>query len=153
GFRTYFTPEGIRVVPRLESGSSWRWGLTLVGYGQGERIGSAVKATLSPSGHRVEYRRGALDERYENTPAGLEQVFILPAPSKHTTGSEQLRSRDLVHIDLALWGDLSPKISEDMQAIDFVTSAGTPALRYGQLKVTDARGESLPAWMEGFAHG
>jgi len=42
-------------------------------------------------------------------------------------------------------------VSEDGQAIDFVTPSGAPVLRYAQLKVTDARGEILPAWMEGFA--
>ena len=28
-FRTYFTSEGIRVVPRTGSAPSWRWGLSL----------------------------------------------------------------------------------------------------------------------------
>jgi hypothetical protein len=185
GFRTYFTSEGIRVVPRTESTLAWRWGLSLVGYGRGETTWVVPQATLSPSGHRVDYHRGSLDERYENTPAGLEQVFTLSAPpgqGGRDEGEEKVRgwataprrpagmgpasepnphadpggeeppdSRDWMHLDLALWGDLSPRVSADGQAIDFVTPAGAPALRYAQLKVTDARGETLPAWMEGFS--
>jgi hypothetical protein len=185
GFRTYFTSEGIRVVPRTESTLAWRWGLSLVGYGRGETTWVVPQATLSPSGHRVDYHRGSLDERYENTPAGLEQVFTLSAPpgqGGRDEGEEKVRGwatalrrpagmgpasepnphadpggeepsdlRDWIHLDLALWGDLSPRVSADGQAIDFVTPAGAPALRYAQLKVTDARGETLPSWMEGFS--
>ncbi len=171
GFRTYFTSEGIRVVPRTRSTLSWRWGLSLVGYGRGETTWGVPQATLSPSVHRMGYRRGALDEHYENTPGGLEQVFTLPGPPGHTGrnedearaqgwttalrrpagGEEPSDSRDWIHLDLALWGDLSPRVSEDGQAIDFVTPAGALVLRYAQLKVTDARGATLPAWMEGFS--
>ena len=152
GFRTYFTSEGIRVVPRTPSTLSWRWGLSLVGYGRGETTWEVPQATLSPSGHRMDYRRGSLDERYENTPAGLEQIFSLPAPPwDGGRGEEPSDSRVWIHLDLALWGDLSPRVSADGQAIDFVTPAGALVLRYAQLKVTDARGETLPAWMEGFS--
>jgi hypothetical protein len=41
-------------------------------------------------------------------------------------------------------------MSEDGQAIDFVTGSGAPALHYAQLKVTDAQDKVLQAWMEGF---
>jgi hypothetical protein len=190
GFRTYFTQEGIRVVPRTESAPSWRWGLSLVGHGKGGTSWVVPRASLAPSGHRIEYRRGAFVESYENTPEGLEQVFILPAapgipepgagPVRLTEPTSPLRQRPVtqeaadnhtsqtshdgdpihgreeererwVHVDMALWGDLSPRISEDGQAIDFVTPSGAPVLHYAQLKVTDARGEILPAWMEGFS--
>ena len=150
GFRTYFTSEGIRVVPRTDSTPSWLWGLSLVGYGRGETTWVVPQANLSPSGHRIDYHRGSLDERYENTPGGLEQIFTLRA-SPGQAGGDEGEARDWVHLDLALWGDLSPRVSEDGQAIDFVTSSGAPALRYAQLKVTDARGATLPAWMEGFS--
>jgi len=167
GFRTYFTSEGIRVAPRTGSTLSWRWGLALVGYGRGEMTWVVPQATLSPSGHRIDYHRGSLDERYENTPGGLEQIFTLPAPPGHGGRDEgevkvrgwttELRRpagtdlRDWIHLDLALWGDLSPRVAEDGQAIDFVTPSGALALRYAQLKATDARGATLPAWMEGLS--
>jgi len=185
GFRTYFTAEGIRVVPRTESEPSWRWGLALVGYGRGGTSWAVPSASRAPSGHRIEYRRGAFEERYENTAAGLEQSFTLPAPPGEVSvggapakpngwtsplmrraavshdaqtrpdppasGDEGITPRDLVHVDLALWGDLLPRVAEDGQSIDFVTPSGAPGLHYAQLKVTDARGETLPSWMEGFA--
>jgi len=171
GFRTYFTQEGIRVVPRESTSISWRWGLSLVGYGNGEKTWDVPIANLGASGHRMAYHRGALEEFYVNTPEGLEQGFILPAPpagsgaggflpelKRWTTPSRRAsvsgkksEPGDLVHMDLALWGDLSPRISEDGQAIDFVTPAGAPVLHYAQLKVTDAGGSVLPSWMEGFA--
>jgi len=66
-------------------------------------------------------------------------------------GEEPSDSRDWIHLDLALWGDLAPRVSEDGQAIDFVTPSGAPALRYAHLDVIDARGATLPAWMEGFS--
>jgi len=179
GFRTYFTQEGIRVVPRESTALSWRWGLSLVGYGNGEKTWDVPGASLAASGRRMAYRRGAFEESYLNTPEGLEQGFILPAPpgssgaggippesrawrtplrkasteNQHASGAERalVGSAGFVHVDLALWGDLSPRVSEDGQAIDFVTPAGAPALHYAQLKVTDARGSVLHSWMEGFA--
>jgi FG-GAP repeat protein/VCBS repeat protein len=178
GFRTYFTPEGIRVVPRTEAAPSWRWGLSLVGYGRGETTWTVPQARLSPSGHRLEYQRGSIEERYENTAAGLEQLFLLSTPPAEGGKSEapaKLEGRttplarparqangpgspiDWIHLDLALWGDLLPRVSEDGQAIDFVTPSGAPVLHYAQLRVTDARGAVLSSWMEGFvgekAHG
>src|SRR5262245_45621529 len=171
GFRTYFTSQGIRVVPRTESTLSWRWGLSLVGYGRGETNWVVPQAMLSPSGRQMDYHRGSLDELYENSPRGLEQIFTLSAPpgrggrdaaervrgwttalrSQAGTGHDSEDSRDWIHLDLALWGDLSPRVSEDGQAIDFVTPSGAPALRYAQLKVADAHGATLSAWMEGFS--
>src|SRR5262245_46447175 len=173
GFRTYFTADGIRVIPRTEDAPAWRWGLSLAGYGRGGTTWEVPPASLAPSGRSVEYRRGALTERYENSERGLEQSFTLPAPpgqslsggpvaerTRWTTpldrraepGSDTVvDARDLVHVDLELWGDLSPRLAEDRQAIDFVTPSGAPAVRYGELVVRDARGERLPAWMEGFA--
>jgi hypothetical protein len=185
GFRTYFTAEGIRVVPRDAQSASWRWGLSLVGYGEGGTAGDVERASLSPTGRRIDCRRSVIEESYENTPEGLEQRFILSAkpgrlessnkstglagwatplrprpagvPGAAGAGEAELASGDArdsaawVHLDLAIWGNLVPRISEDGQAIDFVTASGAPALHYAQLKVTDARGKRLPAWMEGFS--
>jgi hypothetical protein len=172
GFRTYFTSEGIRVVPRTEAAPTWRWGLSLVGYGNAEKTWEVPRPNLEASGHRMEYHHGALEEFYVNTSDGLEQGFNLPAPpgSSGAGGATPelqgwgapLRRPSApghgvevgnggVHVDLALWGDLAPRISEDGQAIDFLTPTGAPVLHYAQLKVTDARGSTLPSWMEGFA--
>jgi hypothetical protein len=185
GFRTYFTPEGIWIVPRDTQKASWRWGLSLAGYGQGGTAWEVGRATLSPSGKRIDYHRGTIEESYDNSPVGLEQRFTLsskperleterdsagasgwttplrPKPlasesvedgEEPVPGGDHARdSASWVHLDLALWGDLHPRISEDGQAINFVTASGAPALHYAQMKVTDARGNVLPAWMEGFS--
>jgi len=166
-FRTYFTPEGIRVLPRTEDEPSWRWGLALAGYGRAGSSPPLPRADLSPSGNRIDYRRGTLQEWYENGPRGLKQGFVLPAPPEEMAGwrdagplppgtagpgrGRGVEPRDLVHVDLALWGDLSPVVAADGQAIDFITPGGARAIRYAELRVTDARGALLPAWMEGFA--
>jgi FG-GAP repeat protein len=177
GFRTYFTPAGIRVVPRTTDEINWRWGLSLRGYGRGGTSWAVPKATPTPAGHRIDYDRGAIGERYENTDRGLEQTFVLTAPPdasmvsgasgasgaagepKQWSAPLTRKARpdsqgpNLVHLDLALWGDLTPRISDDGQAIDFVTAAGAPGLHYAQLKATDATGRTLPAWMTGFTGG
>jgi len=80
GLRTYFTEEGIRVVPRGDDVPSWEWGLAWVGYGRGGMSWPIPAASLDPSGARIDYRRGALAEWYENSPRGLKQGFVLDAP-------------------------------------------------------------------------
>jgi len=181
GFRTYFTPDGIRLVPREARGSSWSWGLSLVAYGEGEEVRHVATASLSASGRRIGYHRAGIEESYENTPDGLEQRFVLSAkPARMHTGKQRvgglgwttsLRAHPVgaheepgadggrlqgdtagwVHLDLALSGDLSPKVAEDGQSIAFVAPAGGPILHYGSLKATDGSGRILAAWMEGFS--
>jgi hypothetical protein len=155
GFRTYFTANGIRMVPRIAESPAWRWGLTLVGYGEANATLAIPAAALSPSGHQIEYRRGSLLERYENTPEGLEQFFMLSEPPRSEPAAKAMpapsESRSSIHLDLALWGDLTPRVSEDGQAIDFLSPLGAPALHYARLGATDARGAVLPSRMEAFA--
>ena len=78
--RTYFTPTGIRAVPRTGDSAAWEWGLTLTGYGYEGAIQPVAPATLSSDGNRVEYRRGGLTEWYVNDERGLEQGFTLDGP-------------------------------------------------------------------------
>ncbi|MCU0479462.1 MAG: hydantoinase B/oxoprolinase family protein, partial [Chloroflexi bacterium] len=153
GFRTWFLPEGIRLVPRTGNGE-WQLSLTLAGWGRAasdpDRASTptAVPRTLDPAtvrvaGDRVEYGRAGLDEWYVNGPAGLEQGFTLGAPPE----AEGPR----VAVRLALGGTLDPRLSEDRQAIDFVSPDGRVVLHYAQFQVVDALGHELPAWMEGWA--
>ena len=139
------TEQGIRAVPRVEDEATWEWELRWIGYGRGADAQPVPEAVLAPRGSRVDYRRGAFTEWYENTPRGLEQGFLLPAPP----GKEG--SPEPVHLDLALSGSLFPVFSEDGQAIDFVDAEGIRRLRYADLRVTDAREHVVPSRMEGFA--
>jgi hypothetical protein len=95
--RTYFTPAGIRVVPRVFEGETppWEWGLTLRGLGYSGKVQPVTAATLHSQANRIEYRRGgpfthpglalnevrgqALTEWYVNDERGLEQGFTLHA--------------------------------------------------------------------------
>ena len=142
-FRTYFTGDGIRLVPRSTDGASWEWGLSLVRVCRPGSAGLAEAARLSVAGPEAEYDRGSVVERYVNDRRGLEQLFeIEDAPGG---------ARGPVHLDLALSGTLSPVIAEDGQAIDFATPGGVKVLHYASLLVVDARGTVLPSWIEGLA--
>ncbi|HZM71465.1 MAG TPA: integrin alpha, partial [Candidatus Cryosericum sp.] len=167
GFRTFFAADGIRVVPRSEEAPSWRWELTLVGYGRGREVWPVAAATPAPAAARVEYHRGDLREWYENTPAGLEQGFELrsspaeaalrgrmekkPGRSAAPRRGPRDRSDSLLHLDLALTGTLMPLLAEDGQSIDFAIPGGSRVVRFAHLAVRDATGRALPAWMEGVA--
>jgi hypothetical protein len=167
GFRSYFTGDGMRVIPRTESEPSWEWGLALVGYGRGENVWPVAKASLRPSGNRIDYDRGGIIEFYVNDPGGVEQGFKLWAPPEQqdaaaaTTvtppgGPLSARLNDgerynVAFVEIALTGTLQPAFSTDGQAIDFRAGGGFNVVHFSKLKITDASGRELPAWMEGFA--
>jgi hypothetical protein len=77
GLRTYFREDGIHVVPRTEAEPSWRWSLSLKAYGRGTTVWPVGEARLSPTGNRIDYGRGSVDEWYVNDPRGLKQSFRL----------------------------------------------------------------------------
>ena len=169
GFRTYFAEEGIRVVPRTEDEPSWEWGLTLVGYGRGDLVWPVSEAWLRPAENRIDYARGGIVEWYVNAPRGLEQGFtLLERPDDQDVGPAVTRAAPsgtptallsrgepdrAVYVELGLTGNLSPTLSTDGQAIDFTTEHGVNVIHYSGLKVTDATGHELPAWMEVFSPG
>ena len=137
--RTYFTPDGIRLIPRTGYGVAWEWGSELTGYGYQGAIQPVAPATLSAEGNRVEYRRGGLTEWYVNDERGLEQAFTLDAPPPGAHG------RGPLQIHLALTGDLTPALTENGRAIELKTEADVRVLRYGGLYAEDATGRRLPA--------
>ena len=139
--RTYFTPQGIRVIPRVFEGESppWEWGLTLTGYGYAGQVGQVAPVILNANGNRIEYRRGPLTEWYLNDERGLEQGFTLREPPPG--------SGEQVVLELALGGDLTPHLASEGE-IEFTTAGGVTVLRYSDLLATDATGRRLPARME-----
>ncbi|MBD3303229.1 MAG: hypothetical protein GF346_12360, partial [Candidatus Eisenbacteria bacterium] len=156
GFRSYFTPRGVRVFPRLgdPAAPAWTWGLSLVRFGRAGAMRNTGPAELWPEAARIELSRGpGLTEWYVNTPAGLEQGFTLetrPVAAEGENGAPDPASEP-VRIDLELSGNLTPRFKSDGQAIDFVTGGGTVAVRFSKLLVRDATGRRLSAWMEGFS--
>ncbi|MEE9617942.1 MAG: integrin alpha, partial [Anaerolineae bacterium] len=172
--RTYFTPEGIRVIPRVTADGDqrsvdgvegnaerlttnhsapptipWEWGLTLIGYGYAEDVRPVSDAELAVSANRVEYRRDTLTEWYVNDERGLEQGFTLAAPPLSAIQNPKSK----IVLDLALTGDLTPNLvgappgssGQNGQAIEFTTSGGVRVLRYSDLLATDATGSQLSA--------
>ena len=51
--RTYFTPNGFRMVPRTEAKPSWIWGLELIGYGYEGVVTPAPVIKEVKKGHEV----------------------------------------------------------------------------------------------------
>ena len=139
--RTYFTPEGPRVVRRTTEKSSWSWGLELVGYGAENSI-TPMPAKRVPVGNRMEYQRGELVEWYVNDAQGLEQGFTV-----HTSPSATPNATEF-YLELAIRGDLLPRMQSDEQAITFVNQSGVAIIQYDQLIAWDAQSRTLPAHME-----
>ena len=142
--RTYFTPAGLRVIPRTGDGAAWEWGLTLTGYGYGGAIQPVAPATLTVEGNRIEYRRGDLTEWYINDERGLEQGFTIAAPPVGASGGKG--NNNLV-LEMALTGDLTPTLTEDGRTVDLTTEGGVRVLRYGSLYAEDVTGRRLPAYL------
>ncbi len=145
-FRTYFVAAGVRLVPRTAGATSWDWGLSWVGYGRGSSLAAPTEAVLVPGANRIEYRRPGLSEWYLNEARGLEQGFTVE--NRPGEGGE---CEEPLVLALALAGGLSPRIEEGGSEALFVSPAGEPVLRYGDLFSQDATGRELPVRLEGFA--
>ena len=148
GFRTYFTGDGIRVVPREEPAPSWQWGLALRGYGWVGEVQPVEGAEPRVEANRVEYDRGALTEWYVNDRRGLEQGFTLNVPPE--TNAEETPAE--IVLELGLFGGFAAYPSDDGQAIEFA-HGNARVLRYAELKVADAMGRPLPARMQVVSQG
>jgi hypothetical protein len=137
GLRTYFTPDGIRVVPRTEESPSWQVGLGLAGCGSVDGgILPLPEASLQAKGNSIAYQRANISERYVNDEGGLEHQIVLSPTSSGVT------------LDLAVEGDLAPTLGGDGRAVEFTTAAGVVVLRYGDLQAIDASGTEVPLQLE-----
>ena len=149
--RTYFTPEGIRVIPRNTTEPEWSWGLSLKRYGFKEDIKPVAEAKLSVAGTRVEYSRmdlPNLTEWYVNDERGLEQGFTLAAPPPKP---EKTDIGPWVVFEMELYGNLKPNLAGTGkktgfgEKIEFITTGGVGVMNYGELLAEDAAGRKLPA--------
>ncbi len=139
--RTYFTAEGVRLVPGTE-GPGWEVGLTLTSVGAGKERVAAGAAKLETSGNRVEYQRRHLTEWYVNDERGLEQGFIVGRRPMQATRKEPLR------LVLSVSGNTTPRLSADGKAVEFLAPGGALAVRYAELVAIDDRGTALASRME-----
>ena len=89
---------------------AWEWGLSLVGYGRGERVLAVETARLSPDENRIEYDRGPVSEWYVNGPRGLKQGFTLAGPPELLEGAalpgSRVAEQDPAFLVLAIDGAL-----------------------------------------------
>jgi len=138
--RTYFTPEGIRIIRRTETRPTWNAGLSLEGMGRGDRI-TSLPEDKAPVvvGPRIEYHRGLLVEWYINRPEGLEQGF---------TVTEKVNGKGFLALALHVHGNLNTVLSDDSKAIYFFTSSNAEVLRYSNLCVFDAEGKRLTSYFD-----
>ncbi|RPJ50147.1 MAG: hypothetical protein EHM23_35670, partial [Acidobacteria bacterium] len=143
-FRTYFTAEGPRVVPRTATSPDWTWGLTLRAWGPEGSAKPASQAVLSTFANRVEYTRDGLTEWYVNDHKGLEQGFTLNAPPKRRQASRT----SWIELDLELTGNLKANLNTSGSKVEITTPGGVSVVHYGKLEAFDASGRALPAEME-----
>ena len=138
-FRTFFSPDGVRVMPRTATGADWTWGLSLVAIGTPGDLRRPEPARVRLNGQRVELVRGTLTEWYENDQRGLEQGFTLHEPPPGSTGAAELVLR------MAVRGALIASLDPDNATLSFAARHGQPVLHFGHLLALDATGRELPA--------
>ena len=148
--RTYFTGEGIHVIPRAFEGETppWRWGLTLAGYGLAGRLQAAGEPVQTVAeGNRIEYDYAfPITAWFVNAEHGLEHGFTITQPPIASLSPDgegaAAEGEDLV-LEMTFTGDLVPSLVDD-RTVEFAPSSDE-TLRYGELLVTDAGGRRLPA--------
>jgi len=132
-----FDGDGLEVAPGGKRNDDWHWTLRLSGYGVPGRVKPAEKAAVVTSKQRLEYRRGAVIEWYENRPEGLEQGFTLAQPPEAGATTVELR--------LGTGGGLKAGIEPGGKTARFRDKSGQEVLAYRDLSVIDAKGKALPA--------
>jgi hypothetical protein len=141
-----FDTGAVRVLPvqfnNADPAADWNLALSLTGYGYGETLESALPATPTISGNRVEYHRGDLSEWYRNDERGLEQGFTLTSPPTAEAGKNLP-----LCIGMAIDTSLTPLITRDEQVLFFCDTQGKAILDYGELHAYDADGEPLVTQM------
>lgn len=147
-YRTTFDAD--EVVVALQEGARgssppWRAGFKLTGFGPADAVRTVGEGQRVAHGVRVEYRRRALVEWYENTAQGLEQGFTVSTPPQGTRQGGAARS--LLRIDMELTGNLTPRLSEDATHIQMRNPAGACVFTYGRLAAWDSAGRALRSHM------
>lgn len=134
-----FLATGIRLTPRIPTAPSWEWGMTLFGYGDRHILHPVPSPRVTTIKNRIEYVYPELTEWYVHDERGVEHGFTIPRPFHGHDSNEG------VTLELAITGNLKPRMAEDGNTLEFVTPAGVVAIRYSDLFAYDATGKHLPA--------
>lgn len=134
GLRTYFGKDGITVVSRTEKFPSWEMRLRAIGIGRGNQSNPLPPAVTEIKGSTITYRRGNVEEWYNNDPEGIEQGFTLKSKPKGT---------GMLEIQLVLGPGWKGKVSDG--GIELSGPGGAAKLAYRNLTVVDASGEEVPS--------
>ncbi len=132
--RIYFTPDGIRVIPRTAAPPVWEWEyrFELSPSPGGAWPGQPTLTALN----RAEYRYPGVRIGYENGASGLRQEFVV-------------EQRPAGGGPLVLAGSFGGRLAvEQGEGIADFTCAGSPVVRYGSLSATDAQGQALSPRLE-----
>ncbi|MCC6454701.1 MAG: FG-GAP repeat protein [Caldilineaceae bacterium] len=141
GLRIVFTPQALDISAQPGGDQGWHLGWQVEDYTrEGAAVASRAATASIVEGNSIQYQRDGLSEWYVNDAKGLKQGFTLHQPPSGPTAEVLLQVRLQVH------GDLSPVLSRDGQAIDFVAANGAALLRYDALHVFDAQQTTLPAF-------
>ncbi|UCF68218.1 MAG: VCBS repeat-containing protein, partial [Acidobacteriota bacterium] len=147
GFRTWFSENGIRVVPRAPTTSSWQLGMRIVRWGDAEDPREIAPGSVITGGQRVEISRRGMTEWYLNDSRGLEQGFTIAKPPRQKQPDE--RAPATLVLEFGLDGDLAAMLDDAGQTVHFTVPGQQLArLSYGYLQVTDRNGERLPSRFE-----
>jgi hypothetical protein len=123
----------------LVSSRGARLGLRLRAVGYGNSLLSVPATVPTMRAGRLTYTGRGIEEWYGDGPLGIEQGFTIPeAPASHRTG--------MLTLSMTLSGNTHATLAEGAQSIIF-RHGGASSLRYGGLRVSDARGRRLHGWL------
>lgn len=123
--------------------------LQLTAYGYENNTYALTPSTLQASENRVEYlyilpggeTTRQLTEWYINGPLGIQQGFTLHTPPFLKTAGAPLK------LVLELSGDMHAEVAQDLHSLTLLGAQEQPLFYYRNLKVTDAAGRELQAWL------
>ena len=141
---TVFDGRGFCTKP---DAGGWSFGLDLMNYGWGDASFSFTgdqPQTVTATGDRLEYAwDDRLTEWYVNDGRGLEHGYTVRERPAGASGP--------LSLELAVRGDLTPRVEAEGRDVRFVDETGAVVIRYAGLKVFDADGRALEAGFEGSA--
>lgn len=139
GLRTYFSDDGIALVPRTGSAEEWSARIATVGIARGDAFHRFGDGTTSVSEERFAVRRDLLDEEYRNTPDGVTIRWVLAAFPDAGEGAVEMR--------LAVSGCAQTVI--DGNRLAFRQPGVVDRLGLTILGVKDAAGRTVPFSLRG----